>query len=104
MAEDNLDKLTEQEFLTVRAAGTTYASAVALIAALGKNGVFQSPLTKFGVGFLLLGTAGAVLYQLILIDRKRGASSSTIIKTTATLFVLAGVVGFILIGMAVWLA
>jgi hypothetical protein len=100
MTNHEIDPWDKEELLAVRHAGTVYAGAVAIIAALHReaqatllsSSCGSSFYLRMGLVFLLIGTAGSVAYQLLTISEARGKLAP--LRTASACSVVVGCFGF----------
>jgi|ERR1035441_1842592 hypothetical protein len=96
MPNHDIDPWDKEVLSAVRHAGTMYAGTVAVIVALNKADLGSHPdssLLKFGIGLLLVGTTGSIIYQLETIQLR--SLKMTVVRRVSAFFVGIGAFGFI---------
>ena len=99
MADHDIDPWEKEELLAIRHAGTVFAAAVALVAALHNPESSSSMDLKIAVAMLLVGIFGSISYQLLTIQVK--GRQMTALRLVSAVCVGIGTFGFALLALYV---
>jgi hypothetical protein len=99
MANHDIDPWEKEELLAIRHAGTVFAAAVAVVAALHKSESSSSVDLKLGVAMLLVGIMGSICYQLLTIQVK--GRQMPVFRLVSAVCVGIGTFGFALLALYV---